>query len=102
MRACPGSRHLAVRSLAPATRRGAFHETTPQTNNYVRAKAAFCNKFVPFTVADFKKAKPLAGTAEEKPPTFKGAAPAGITVNGNGTVWQVRAQGKGVSEAMCL
>ncbi|GBF90971.1 hypothetical protein Rsub_03826 [Raphidocelis subcapitata] len=79
---------LAALLACASAHGGAFHETTPETNHHIRAKVAFCNKFVPFAAADFKKAKPLAGTAVEKAPAFKGAAPAGITINGNGTVWQ--------------
>lgn len=71
------------------THRGTFHDTTPETNNHIRAKAAFCSHFVPFDNAKLSASKPRAGTADERPGVVtRMAPPVGLTIQGNGTVWQ--------------
>ena len=56
--------------------------------NYIRAKAAFCDKFVPINAMVMAQAKPKTGTAMERIPFNRMAPPQGVTFAGNGTVWQ--------------
>lgn len=67
---------------------GAFHDTTPETGHHIRIKAAFCSRFVPFTAAQLAAAKAANGTAVERQVVSAKAAPAGVAIAGNGTVWQ--------------
>lgn len=49
---------------------------------------AFCNKWVPISAMAMAKAKPVPGTAVERIAFNRMAPPQGITISGNGTVWQ--------------